>query len=112
MYFPRWGIVKRPIGKKIWWGMSPEMERESESKDGLDFSVEGDVGGWDSVDGERGAVPASPRPRKLNSPIPRNSTVVRRSAAGGAWQKQRRGTPRQRIRARTIQGKPRTALRF
>src|SRR5712692_10476281 len=52
MYFPRRGVVKRPIGKKIWWGISPEMERESESKDGLDFGVEGDMGGGDSVDGE------------------------------------------------------------
>src|SRR2546426_12604261 len=52
MYFPRRGIVKRLIGKKIRWDMSPEMERASESKDGLDFGVEGDVGGGDSVDRE------------------------------------------------------------
>src|SRR5712692_5182150 len=52
MYFPRRGIVKRLIGKKIRWDMSPEMERESESKDGLDFGVEGDVGGGNSVDRE------------------------------------------------------------
>src|SRR5712691_8908951 len=52
MYFPHWGIVKRPIGKKLWQVLSAEMGQERESKDGLDFGVEGDVCGGDAVDGE------------------------------------------------------------
>src|SRR5260370_31874952 len=52
MYFPHWGIVKRLIGKKLWWGMSAEKGQERESKDGLDFGVEGDVGGRNPVDRE------------------------------------------------------------
>jgi len=52
MYFPQRGVVKQAIGKKIWWGVSAEMERERESKDGLDFGVQGNMGDGLAADEE------------------------------------------------------------
>jgi|SRR5713226_3681631 len=53
MYFPQRGVVKQAIGKKIWWGVSAEMERERESKDGLDFGVQGNMGDGLAADEEQ-----------------------------------------------------------